>query len=165
MFVWYRPRRLCRCHSPPDELAANQTPSFAAALGSDAWRRRLSTSSCAPRTSWARCAVGVEGAAQGQGVRRRDDRVPFNDQQQERRDVPAGAYSQCRPLVANGPFLGSWNPPIHSHSISDQAVAAAWCPRARGAAAVLADLLANPSGYYVNVHKHRVFPSGAVRVQ
>ena len=65
---------------------------------------------------------------------------------------------------ANGPihwdFLEAGNPVA---SISDQPSQLRGVARAR-TAAVVADLLANPSGYYVNVHSS-AFPGGAVRGQ
>ncbi|HMG18592.1 MAG TPA: CHRD domain-containing protein [Gemmatimonadales bacterium] len=49
-------------------------------------------------------------------------------------------------------------------SISDQPSQLRGVARARQGTAVLADLLANPAGYYVNVHSTD-FPSGALRGQ
>ena len=74
------------------------------------------------------------------------------------------AHIHKAPAGANGPihwdFLEPANP---ATSISDQPSQLRGVARAR-AAAVLADLLANPSGYYVNVHS-TTFPGGAVRGQ
>ena len=74
------------------------------------------------------------------------------------------AHIHKAPAGANGPihwdFLEAGNPVA---SISDQPSQLRGVARAR-AAAVLADLLANPSGYYVNVHS-TAFPGGAVRGQ
>jgi hypothetical protein len=74
------------------------------------------------------------------------------------------AHIHKAPAGVNGPihwdFLEAGVPVA---SISDQPSQLRGVARAR-AAAVLADLLANPSGYYVNVHS-TVFPGGAVRGQ
>jgi CHRD domain-containing protein len=74
------------------------------------------------------------------------------------------AHIHKAPAGVNGPihwdFLEAGNPVA---SVSDQPSQLRGVARAR-AAAVLADLLANPSGYYVNVHS-TAFPGGAVRGQ
>lgn len=74
------------------------------------------------------------------------------------------AHIHKAPAGANGgihwDFLEAGNPVA---SVSDQPSQLRGVARAR-AAAVLADLLANPSGYYVNVHS-TAFPGGAVRGQ
>lgn len=74
------------------------------------------------------------------------------------------AHIHKAPAGVNGPihwdFLEAGIPVA---SISDQPSQLRGVARPR-AAADLADLLANPSGYYVNVHS-TVFPGGAVRGQ
>ena len=74
------------------------------------------------------------------------------------------AHIHKAPAGANGPihwdFLEAGIPVA---SISDQPAQLRGVARPR-AAAVLADLLANPSNYYVNVHS-TIFPGGAVRGQ
>ena len=74
------------------------------------------------------------------------------------------AHIHKAPAGVNGPihwdFLEAGDPVA---SISDQPSQLRGVARAR-AAAVLADLLANPDQYYVNVHS-TAFPGGAVRGQ
>jgi hypothetical protein len=74
------------------------------------------------------------------------------------------AHIHKAPAGTNGPihwdFLEAGNPVA---SISDQPSQLSGVARPR-AAAVLADLLANPDQYYVNVHS-TAFPGGAVRGQ
>jgi hypothetical protein len=74
------------------------------------------------------------------------------------------AHIHKAPEGVNGPihwdFLEAGNPVA---SVSDQPSQLRGVARAR-AAAVLADLLANPDQYYVNVHS-TAFPAGAVRGQ
>ena len=68
------------------------------------------------------------------------------------------------PAGVNGPIHWDFLEPADpATSISDQPAQLRGIARPR-AAAVLADLLANPSGYYVNVHSS-AFPGGAVRGQ
>jgi hypothetical protein len=74
------------------------------------------------------------------------------------------AHIHKAPAGVNGPihwdFLEAGNPVA---SLSDQPSQLRGVARAR-AAAVLADLLAHPDQYYVNVHS-TVFPGGAMRGQ
>jgi hypothetical protein len=74
------------------------------------------------------------------------------------------AHIHKAPAGVNGPIHWDFLEPADpATSISDQPSQLRGIARAR-AAAVLADLLANPSGYYVNVHS-LAFPGGAVRGQ
>lgn len=74
------------------------------------------------------------------------------------------AHIHKAPAGVNGPIHWDFLEPADpATSISDQPSQLRGVGRPR-AAAVLADLLANPSGYYVNVHS-LVFPGGAVRGQ
>ena len=79
-------------------------------------------------------------------------------------DTFTRAHIHTAAAGSNGPihwdFLEAGNPVA---SISDQPSQLRGVARPR-AAAVVADLLANPSGYYVNVHSS-AFPGGAVRGQ
>lgn len=76
-----------------------------------------------------------------------------------------GAHIHKAPAGVNGPihwdFLQAGNP---VESVSGQPSQLRGVARPRTGVAVLADLLANPSNYYVNVHSTR-FPGGAVRGQ
>jgi len=74
------------------------------------------------------------------------------------------AHIHKAPAGVNGAIHWDFLEPADpATSISDQPSQLRGIARARGAA-VLADLLANPSGYYVNVHSI-AFPGGAVRGQ
>lgn len=74
------------------------------------------------------------------------------------------AHIHKAPAGANGPIHWDFLEPADpATSISDQPSQLRGVARPR-AAAVVADLLANPSGYYVNVHS-LAFPGGAVRGQ
>jgi len=148
----------------PTNITPNQTPSLALALGSDAAPPTVFNVQLRAENE-PNGASTSESKGHAQVMVLADGTIEFSFTVNNKSgETYTRAHIHKAAAGVNGPihwdFLETGNPVA---SINDQPSQLRGVARAR-AAAVLADLLANPAQYYVNVHS-TVFPGGAVRGQ
>jgi len=148
----------------PTNIVTNQTPSFSLALGSEAAPPTVFNVQLRAENEPNNASTSEsKGHAQVMVLADRTIEFSFTINNKSG-ETYTRAHIHKAPAGVNGPihwdFLEAGVPVA---SVSDQPSQLRGVARARGAA-VLADLLANPDQYYVNVHS-TVFPGGAVRGQ